>query len=56
VSAKLTNGEDYQRILGLSFEIVPEQSSFKILATKVIITHKVLVCFKFNKINFFKYV
>jgi hypothetical protein len=43
VSAKVTNGEDYQKSLGLSFEIVPEQSSFKILATKVIITHIYMV-------------
>lgn len=36
VSAKLPNGEDYHKSIELSFEIVPDQSSFKILSTKVI--------------------
>ncbi|XP_065345301.1 protein SGT1 homolog [Cloeon dipterum] len=35
VDAKLQTGDEYKKDIDLSFEIIPEQSSFKIMSTKV---------------------
>ncbi|XP_059483097.1 protein SGT1 homolog [Neocloeon triangulifer] len=35
IDAKLSNGDEYKKDIHLSFEIIPDQSSYKIMSTKI---------------------